>query len=101
MAVGGCYSFLVLFLSYICGYSCGPERIVAAIVLTLGIVQCITGCSGCCWVTSSSSQVITNIKTTVRNFISREFVFFFYSLDNTMYVDFFCLGNIFHIFLLG
>ena len=87
MAVGGCYSFLVLLPSYFFGYSSGPERTVAAIVLTLVIVQCITGCSGCYWVTSSSSQVITNIKTTVRNFISREFVFFFfYSLDNTVYV---------------
>ena len=88
MAVGGCYSFLVLFMSYFCGYSCGPaERIVAAIVLTLGIVQCITGCSGCCWVTSSFSQVITNIKTSVRNFIPIEFVFFFDSLDNAVYVS--------------
>ena len=77
MAVGGCYSFLVLLPSYFFGYSSGPERTVAAIVLTLVIVQCITGCSGCYWVTLSSSQVITNIKTTVRNFISREFVFFF------------------------
>ena len=77
MAVGGCYSFLVLFMSYFCGYSCGPERIVAAIVLTLGIVQCITGCSGCCWVTSSANQVITNIETSVRNFIPRKFVIFF------------------------
>ncbi|XP_073250833.1 uncharacterized protein [Porites lutea] len=56
MAVGGCYSFLVLLPSYFFGYSCGPERTVAAIVLTLVIVQCITGCSGCYWVTSSSSQ---------------------------------------------
>ena len=88
MAVGGCYSFLVLFMSYFCGYSCGPaERIVAAIVLTLGIVQCITGCSGCCWVTLSSSQVITNIKTNVRNVIPIEFVFFVDSLDNAVYVS--------------
>ena len=69
-----------------CEHSCGPGWTVSAIVLTLGIVQCITGCSGCCWVTSSSSQVITNIKTSVRNFIPIEFVFFFDSLDNTVYV---------------
>ena len=61
----------------VCGYFCGPGQAVAAIVLSLGIVQCITGCSGCYWVTSSSTQVITIIKTSVRNFIPREFVFFF------------------------
>ena len=71
----------------ICGYFCGPGQAVAVIVLTLGIVQCITGCGGCCWVTSSANQVITNIETSVRNFIPRKFViFFFYSLDNTVYV---------------
>ena len=70
-----------------CEYSCTPGWHVSAIVLTLGIVQCITGCSGCCWVTPSSSQVITNIKTSVRNFIPIEFlIFFFYSLDNAVYV---------------
>ena len=70
-----------------CVYSCGPGWTVSVIVLTLGIVQCITGCSGCCWVTSSFSQVITNIKTSVRNFIPIEFVFFFDSLDNAVYVS--------------
>ena len=63
----------------ICGYFCGPGQAVAVIVLTLGIVQCITGCSGCCWVTSSANQVITNIETSVRNFIPRKFVIFFFS----------------------
>ena len=70
-----------------CVYSCGPGWTVSAIVLTLGIVQCITGCSGCCWVTSSFSQVITNIKTNVRNVIPIEFVFFVDSLDNAVYVS--------------
>ena len=77
MAVGGCYSFLLVFLSHWAEYPYEPEGTIAAIVLTLSIVQCITGCSGCCWVTSSSTQVITIIKTSVRNFIPREFVFFF------------------------
>ena len=87
MAVGGCYTFLVLFVSHWGEFPYEPERTIAAIVLTLSIVQCITGCSGCCWVTSSSSQVITNIKTSVCNCIPREFAFFFsYSLDNTVYV---------------
>ena len=61
----------------VCGYVCGPGQIFTVIVLTLGIVQCITGCSGCCWVTSSANQVITNIETSVRNFIPRKFVIFF------------------------
>ena len=60
LAVGACYIELVLVLSF-CQYSsCEPERTVAAIVLVLGIVQCFTGCGGCCWFSSYSSQVITN-----------------------------------------
>ena len=75
IAVGSCYSVIFMILS-VCEHSCGPEKTVAAIVLTLSIVQCFAGCSGF-WVTSSSSQVITNIKTSVCNFIPREFCNFF------------------------
>ena len=81
MTVGACYSFLIL---YFCEFSCGPENAVAVIVCILSIVQCIAGCSSCYCVAFSSSQVTTNIKTSVCNFIPREFVL--YSLDYIVYV---------------
>ena len=81
MTVGACYSFLIL---YFCEFSCGPENAVAVIVCILSIVQCIAGCSSCYCVAFSSSQVTTNIKTSVCNFIPRGFVL--YSLDYIVYV---------------
>ena len=78
MTVGACYSFLIL---YFCEFSCGPENAVAVIVCILSIVQCIAGCSSCYCVAFSPSQVTTNIKTSVCNFIPREVVIFFVQLE--------------------
>ena len=82
LAVCVCCIFLLLILSFCANddYYCGPQRVVAATVFVLSIVQCITGLSGCCCVVSSSSQVITNIKTSVCNFISRDFLHLFLQL---------------------
>ena len=85
VAVGGCYIVLLFVLSF-CEHSCEPQTTVATIVFILSFLPCIAGCSGCYCVSFSSSQVTTNIKTSLCNFIPREFVIFFYSLDNTVYV---------------
>ena len=47
-----CYSNLKL---------CEREKAFSTVILVLGIVECLIGCTGCCCVTSSGHEVIKNI----------------------------------------